>query len=145
MADETVVPSTTETTETTTEQTPEVEATPAEATTTETTATPEAAKEEEKGPIPYDRFAEINDERKASGRRVKELERELEQEREAKAPETAAPSTELTEPPEHLSTREKVDFYVRQGAERLMQDKLGMNLDQVKTLLQTIPGVSDAT
>ena len=103
----------------------------------------EEAKHEEF--IPYHRLAEATDKKNEALHRVEELEGELEKSRAAKAPETAVPSTELTEPPEHLSQREKVDFYVRQGAERLMQDKLGMNLDQVKTLLQTIPGVSDAT
>jgi len=142
--DETVAPSATEETATATEQTTEVEATPpAEAIKTETTAESEPS-EEEHPDLSYKRFVEINAQRKKANDRADRFEKELKL---AKESASAEPPTavELTEPPEHLSQREKVDFYVRQGAERLMQEKLGMNLDQVKTLLQTIPGVSDAT
>lgn len=145
MADETVAPSATESNEATAEQTVEVEATPAEAENTETEAEAQTAKPDEKGPIPYARFAEINDKRKASEGRVAELERELEQAAASKPAEATASKVELTEPPEHLPQREKVDFYVQQGVERFFAEKLGMDAGQVSTLLQTIPAVSDAT
>lgn len=145
MADETVAPSATEDNETTAEQSVEVEATPAEAKTTETEAEAQTAKPDEKGPIPYERFAEINDKRKASEGRVAELERELKQATAEKPAEAPAAKVDLTEPPEHLSQRDKVDFYVQQGVERFFAEKLGMDAGQVSTLLKTIPAVSDAT
>jgi hypothetical protein len=144
MSDETVDSSATAT-ETTAEAVTETTAAPAEAENTETTPAKEATTEEPKGPIPYDRFAQVNDQKKEAIERAARLEAELEQARATKPAETVVPTAELTEPPEHLSQREKVDFYVRQSARNMIREELGMDLQQAKGLLEAIPSVSDAT
>lgn len=146
MSDETVDSSAT-TTEGTAEQTAQVEPSPAVAENTETTPAETETQEEPKGPIPYDRFAKINDQRKEAVERAERLEQQLKS-AVASQPEKASevtPPAELTEPPEGLSPREKVDFYVRQSAGKMIKEELGMDLASAKSLLDAIPSVSDAT
>jgi len=137
MEDEQVESATTETTET---ETPEEAATSAETENTEGGT---------KGPIPYDRFKEVNDryktareeaealaaERDALQRRVDEM--SLAQKR----PEvdTGAGKDELPTPPAGLSERQTVEWYVREDAKRLLESEFGMSLKDVATLIRSVP------
>ncbi len=100
----------------------------------------ETQTEESHGTIPYDRFAKINDERKVAELRNTELEKQLELAR-AVEPKPKAVEATLEEPPEHLTDRQKISWYVNQDVER----GLGMSLSDAKTLLASVPGVSEET
>lgn len=95
-----------------------------------TVATPQA--EAAPGPIPYARFKEINEERKALKAQLEELQTKLAERATPVAP--AEPATPEA-PPEHLSAEAKLNWYIEKGARRLIESELGMPLKDAKTLL----------
>jgi hypothetical protein len=137
MSDEQVDSATTETTETRTAS----EVTSAETETTEQTST--------QGPIPYDRFKEVNDkyktareEAEALAREKEDIQRKYDEAVASKRTEVdtgAGQETELPTPPAGLSERQAVDWYVREGAERMLKERLGMSLDDLATLVKSVP------
>ena len=140
MSDENAAPSPAEAEVTAETPVEEVSTTPAEAENT-VTETPEPAVEEEKGPIPYGRFAEVVERRQSAEAENVTLKERLEVlERGQAAP--ATPEVQLEEPPENLSQREKVRWYVRRDAKEMIKESLGMDLPEAAALLSTIPTVS---
>ena len=96
-----------------------------------------AKPEEEPARIPYSRLAKEIENRKKIELRTQELEAELLKARSATPAATVAEDD--SEPPEHLTERQKVKWYVEQDAKSLLSRELGMSLDQVKALLSTVP------
>ncbi len=96
--------------------------------------------ESDNAPIPYDRFARVCDERTRAETKSVELEKQLEL---ARAVQTQPKATDAApeEPPEHLTDRQKISWYVNQDVEK----GLGMSLSDAKTLLASVPGVSEET
>lgn len=119
-------------------QTPVVET---EATVTETPEVSEGAStstDDLGAQVPSGRLRETRVERdkaieanKALQARLEALEAKLAPKEEPKA------KGPLPEPPEGLSQRETIDWYVQEGATRAIEGKLGMGLDAVVTLLQS--------
>ena len=103
-----------------------------------------AAEEEIRHPIPYDRFASTVDEKNAAIEEARAL-RERITTLERGTPASPAEETAPAEPPEHLSQREKVRWYVRNDAAELIKSELGMELGEAKALLQTVPAVSQSS
>jgi len=106
------------------------EATPAEAQTTEHM-------------IPKSRLDEVIGQRNTEREANAELTRRLEAlEAKAEAPVTPKTPEGLPAPPAGLSEREAVEWYVRHDAERLLTEKLGFGLDELKRRLDTTASTS---
>ena len=95
--------------------------------------------EEEPARIPYSRLAKEIENRKRIELRTQELEAELLKARTTVTPAAPQAEAEESEPPEHLTERQKVTWYVEQDAKNLFNRELGMSLAQVKALLSTVP------
>lgn len=138
----------------------QVESATTDTTETETQDTATSAETENteggRGPIPYERFKEVNDKWKIEKEQTEALaeerdalQRRVDEMAASPAPrtevDTGASNGELPTPPAGLSERATVEWYVKQDAERMLEGRLGMSLDDAATLLKSIPQAAQYT
>lgn len=89
--------------------------------------------------VPFGRLEKEIARRKSLEERLAQLEQQQTREDEPKHQERKTDD----EPPEHLSPREKVRWYVERDAGSLIERQLGMSLDQARRLLAGTPNVAN--
>lgn len=90
--------------------------------------------------IPYSRFKQVNDKLRDSKLRIAELE-------EAVAAKSAATPVvlDLPEPPEGLTEKQRVAWYIQKVGRKAVEDEIGMPLSELKNLLKVVPETSRAS
>ena len=97
--------------------------------------------------VPYSRFKQVNEEKKDLRVQNAELQQRLSAlEQRASSTNTsttsATDSLQLPEPPSNLDEKQRVAWYINTVGKSMIERELGMPVDQVKTLLSTVPAAS---